>query len=135
MPRVIALVEDARRSGLRITADMYTYPAGATGLDASMPPWVLDGGYDEAYKRLRDPETRRKIAAAIRTPSQDWENLYLAAGSPDRVLLVEFKSDALKPLTGQDPRRGGEDRAAKIRSTRSWTWCSKTARGSARSTS
>ena len=101
MPRVIALVEEARRSGLHITADMYAYTAGATGLDASMPPWVLDGGYDEAYKRLRDPETRRKIAAAIRTPSKDWENLYLAAGSPDRVLLVEFKSEALKPLTGK----------------------------------
>ena len=65
MPRVIALVEEARRSGLRITADMYTYTAGATGLDASMPPWVLEGGYDEAYKRLRDPDTRKKIAAAI----------------------------------------------------------------------
>jgi N-acyl-D-amino-acid deacylase len=101
MPRVIALVEQARKNGLRITADMYAYTAGATGLDASMPPWVLDGGYDEAYKRLRDPETRRKIAAAIRTPSRDWENLYLAAGSADRVLLVEFKSDALKPLTGK----------------------------------
>jgi N-acyl-D-amino-acid deacylase len=101
MPRVIALIERARRSGLRITADMYTYTAGATGLDASMPPWVLDGGYDEAYKRLRDPETRKKIAAAIRTPSKDWENLYLAAGSPERVLLVEFKSEALKPLTGK----------------------------------
>lgn len=101
MPRVIAMIEQARRSGLRITADMYTYTAGATGLDASMPPWVLDGGYEEAFKRLRDPGTRKKIAAAIRTPSRDWENLFLAAGSPDRVLLVEFKSDALKPLTGK----------------------------------
>jgi N-acyl-D-amino-acid deacylase len=101
MPRVIAMIEQARRSGLRITADMYTYTAGATGLDASMPPWVLDGGYEEAFKRLRDPGTRKKIAAAIRTPARDWENLFLAAGSPDRVLLVEFKSDALKPLTGK----------------------------------
>jgi N-acyl-D-amino-acid deacylase len=101
MNRVIETIESARRSGLKITADMYTYPAGATGLDASMPPWVLDGGYDAAYKRLADPDTRKKIAAAIRTPSADWENLYLAAGSPDRVLLVEFKSDALKPLTGK----------------------------------
>ena len=99
--RVIQLVEEARREGLKITADMYTYPAGATGLDASMPPWVLDGGYEEAYKRLANPQMRQKIAAAIRTPSSDWENLYLAAGSPDRVLLVEFKSDALKPLTGK----------------------------------
>ena len=101
MPRVIAMIEQARRSGLRITADMYTYTAGATGLDASMPPWVLDGGYEEAFKRLRDPGTRKKIATAIRTSSRDWENLFLAAGSPDRVLLVEFKSDALKPLTGR----------------------------------
>ena len=101
MERVIARIEAARREGLRITADMYTYPAGATGLDASMPPWVLDGGYDAAYKRLADPALRKKIAAAIRTPSSDWENLYLAAGSADRVRLVEFKSDALKPLTGK----------------------------------
>jgi N-acyl-D-amino-acid deacylase len=101
MTRVIAMVERARRDGLKITADMYTYTAGATGLDASMPPWVLDGGYDEAFKRLGDPATRKKIAAAIRTPSSDWENLYLAAGSADRVLLVEFKSEALKPLTGK----------------------------------
>ena len=93
----IAKVEKARAEGLKITADMYTYTAGATGLDAAMPPWVLDGGYEEAYKRFKDPLTRKKIARAITTPSQDWENLYLAAGSPDRVLLVDFKSEALKP--------------------------------------
>jgi N-acyl-D-amino-acid deacylase len=98
---VIEAVEKARGEGLKITADMYTYPAGATGLDAAMPPWVLDGGYEEAYKRLRDPATRKKIAHAIMTPSKEWENLFLAAGSPDRVLLVEFKADALKPLTGK----------------------------------
>ena len=63
MDAVIAKIEAARREGLKITADMYTYTAGATGLDASMPPWVLDGGYDAAYKRLADPATRKKIAA------------------------------------------------------------------------
>jgi N-acyl-D-amino-acid deacylase len=99
--RVIAMITGARKEGLKISADMYTYTAGATGLDAAMPPWVLDGGYDAAYQRLSDPETRKKIADAIRTPSTDWENLYLAAGSPERVLLVEFKSEALKPLTGK----------------------------------
>ena len=113
MDRVIAAIEAARREGLRITADMYTYTAGATGLDASMPPWVLDGGYDAAYRRLANLPTRQKIAAAIRTPSNDWENLYLAAGSADRVLLVEFKSDRLKPLTGKTlaeaARLRGED--------------------------
>ena len=101
LDQAIALIQQAQAEGLKITADMYTYEAGATGLDASMPPWVLDGGYDAAYKRLADPAMRQKIAQAIRTPSNDWENLYLAAGSPDRVLLVEFKSDKLKPLTGK----------------------------------
>jgi N-acyl-D-aspartate/D-glutamate deacylase len=101
MNRVLKMINDARAQGLKITADMYAYTAGATGLDAAMPPWVLDGGLEAAFKRLRDPEQRPQIAAAIRTPTADWENLYLAAGSPERVLLVGFKSEALKPLTGK----------------------------------
>jgi len=101
MSKVIAMVEAARRGGLKITADMYTYPAGATGLNASLPPWALDGGYDELYKRLQDAATRRKIAEAVRTPTDEWENLYLNAGSPDRVLLSGFRSEKLKPLTGK----------------------------------
>ena len=101
MDRVIELVEAARASGLRITADMYTYTAGGTGLDAAMPPWAEDGGMDALYKRLSDPAQRAKIAQEIRTPTEKWENLYLATGSPERVLLVEFKSEALKPLTGK----------------------------------
>ena len=101
MDQAIAKIETARQQGLKITADMYNYPAGATGLDAAMPPWVLDGGYKAAFARLRDPGQRTKIAQAIRTPSTEWENLYLSAGSPDRVLLVEFKSEKLKPLTGK----------------------------------
>jgi N-acyl-D-amino-acid deacylase len=99
--QAIARIEAARSQGLKITADMYTYTAGATGLDASMPPWVLDGGYEAAYKRLADPAIRPKIAAAIRASTNDWENLYRAAGSAERVLLVEFKSEKLKPLTGK----------------------------------
>ncbi len=99
--RVLALINAARRTGLKITADMYMYPAGATGLNASLPPWALDGGYEALFKRLEDPATRQKIAAEVRTPSNKWENLYLAAGSPDRLLLVGFKSEKLKPLTGK----------------------------------
>lgn len=98
---VIKKVETARAQGLRITADMYTYTAGATGLDASMPPWVQEGGYDAWAARLRDPAVREKVIREMRTPSDKWENYLLGAGSPDRVLLVSFKNDALKPLTGK----------------------------------
>lgn len=101
MDRVIKMIEDARKQGVKITADMYTYPAGGTGLDASLPPWVFDGGREAAYKRLQDPATRQKIAEAVRTPSNDWENLYLLAGSPDRLVLAGFRNDSLKPLTGK----------------------------------
>ena len=101
MDKVIELVEAARKNGQRITADMYTYTAGGTGLDAAMPPSAEDGGMEALFKRLGDPQQRKRIAEEIRTPTDAWENLYLAAGSADRVLLVEFKSEALKPLTGK----------------------------------
>src|SRR5437764_8772685 len=101
MDQVIRMIEDARRQGLKITANMYTYTAGGTGLDASMPPWVFDGGREAAYQRLQDPVTRQKIADAVRTPTNDWENLYLAAGSPDRILLASFRTEKLKPYTGK----------------------------------
>ena len=98
---VIAKVDSARASGARITADMYMYTAGATGLDASMPPWVQEGGYKEWAKRLQDPSIRARVAQEMRTPTNAWENLYYGTGSPDRVLLLGFKNPALKPLTGK----------------------------------
>jgi N-acyl-D-amino-acid deacylase len=98
---MLSKIEDARKAGLKITADMYTYTAAGTGLDACLPPWTEDGGYPALFKRLRDPATREKIAAEVRTPSDKWENLYLAAGSPEKILLGGFKSEKLKPLTGK----------------------------------
>jgi len=98
---VIERVEEARAEGLDITADMYTYTAGATGLDASMPPWVQEGGYEAWAGRLKDPAIRQRLMTEITTPTDDWENLYLAAGSADNVLLVGFRSEALKPYTGK----------------------------------
>jgi N-acyl-D-amino-acid deacylase len=98
---VIKKIEAARAEGLRITADMYTYPAGATGLDAAMPPWVQEGGLKEWIKRLKDPAIRERVKREMTTPTDKWENLFLAAGSPENVLLVEFKNEALKPLTGK----------------------------------
>ncbi len=98
---LLARIERAQREGLKITADMYTYTAAGTGLDACLPPWTEDGGYPALFKRLRDPTTREKIKAEVKIDSDKWENLYLAAGSPEKILLVGFKSDRLKPLTGK----------------------------------
>ena len=94
-------IEAARAAGLRITADMYTYTAGSTGLGATMPPWVQEGGHRAWVERLKDPATRARIKHEMNTPTDAWENMFLLAGSPDRILLVGFKSDALKPLTGR----------------------------------
>jgi len=97
---VVARIEAVRQEGLRITTDMYTYTAGATGLDAAMPPWVQEGGYSEWKRRLQDPGARARVLEEMRAPAEDWESLYQLAGSPDRVLVVGFKQDSLKPLTG-----------------------------------
>jgi N-acyl-D-amino-acid deacylase len=101
MAALLDKVDSARASGLAITASQYPYPAGATGLDAAMPPWVQEGGYDAWAARLRDPAIRKRIIREMRTPTNEWENLMLLAGSPDRVLLIGFKADSLKPLTGK----------------------------------
>jgi len=98
---MLAKIEDAQKAGLKITADMYTYTAAGTGLDACLPPWTEDGGYPALFKRLRDPATREKIKKEVQTPSDKWENLYLAAGSPDKILLSGFHTEKLKPLTGK----------------------------------
>ena len=100
MDRVIAKIEAARAEGLNITTDMYTYTAGATGLDAMMPPWVQEGGYEAWAERLKDPLIREQLIVEIATP-QNWENLYLAAGGADKLLLIGFKNEELKPLTGK----------------------------------
>ena len=101
LENVFERVEAARAEGLSISANIYTYVAGATGLNAAMPPWVQEGGYDAWAERLKNPVIRRRLKREMSTPTDDWENLYLAAGSADKVLLVGFKNDALKPLTGK----------------------------------
>jgi N-acyl-D-amino-acid deacylase len=97
---LIAAVDKARAAGTRITADMYVYTAGATGLDAAMPPWVQDGGLEAWIARLRDPKVRARVIADMRDPAPAWENLFAAAGA-DGTLLLAFKNPQLKPLTGK----------------------------------
>ena len=115
MDAVIRKIEAARREGLKITADMYTYTAGATGFDACVPPWARDGGYEALFRRLEDPPTRNRILEEMTAPPQGWENLCVAAGAPERILLVGFKNEALKPLTGKTLAE-----VAVMRSTHPW---------------
>lgn len=98
---VIKKIDSARTAGLLITTDMYTYTAGATGLNASMPPWVQEGGYDKWAERLKDPEIRERVYKEMTTATDEWENLMYAAGTSDNLLLVGFKNDSLRHYTGK----------------------------------
>ena len=100
LDELIHEVEAARAAGTRITADMYTYTAGATGLDAAMPAWVQEGGLDKWVERLKDPAVRARLLTEMRDPNPAWENLLLRAGAKGTLLLA-FKTAALKPLTGK----------------------------------
>lgn len=99
--RVLDRIEAARAEGLHVTADMYTYTAGATGLNACIPPWAQAGGVVAMRERFQAPETRERILREMRTRDVDWENLLHAAGSPERVLLTGFRSRRLQPLQGR----------------------------------
>jgi N-acyl-D-amino-acid deacylase len=101
LDKLLEKIENAREQGLPITADMYTYIAAGTGLDATMPPWVQEGGLSEWVKRLKDPAIRERVKQEMSTPTDKWENFFVAAGSPDKILLVGFKNEKLKPLIGK----------------------------------
>ncbi len=98
---VIQKIDSARTAGLEITTDMYNYTAGATGLDASMPPWVQEGGLDKWIERLKKPSIKKRVIKEMQTDTDQWENLMRAAESPDKLILVGFKNDSLKYLTGK----------------------------------
>jgi len=110
MDAAIAKIDSAREAGIKITTDMYNYVAGATGLDASMPPWVQEGGYDEWAIRMQDQDIREKVKAQMMVKGEGWENLYFAAGTPENLLLVGFRNDSLKYLTGKSLKEVAEMR-------------------------
>ena len=116
MTDAIEKIETARTEGVDITADMYTYTAGSTGLDAAMPPWVQEGGYDAWAKRLRDPKIRERVRREMTTAGGDWENLLLAAGG-DGTLLVGFKNEALRGYTGKTLTEVAKARGTSIQDT------------------
>lgn len=98
--KVIAKIDSARKAGINITADMYNYIAGATGLDAAMPPWVQEGGFDQWSRRLQSGTIRDQVGREMSSPQSDWENLCLAAGA-DKTLLIGFKQDSLRKYIGK----------------------------------
>ena len=93
-PKAVALVEEARAEGLHITADIYPYPASSTGLNATIPPWVKDGGFEASLERLADPAVRKRIVREMNQDSASWENMFRGTGSPDNILLVGFRTEA-----------------------------------------
>ncbi len=101
LDEVIEKVEAARGEGLAITADMYTYPASSTGLNASMPLWVQEGGHEAWMARLRDADTRARVIAEMRAPSDEFENRMHHAGGPAGVLLVGFRNPDLRQYVGK----------------------------------
>jgi len=101
MAQAIGKIDEARKQGLHVSADMYAYTAGATGLTAGLPPWVQADGHDAMVARLKDPAIRKRVIAEMKDPNVGWENIRLLAGSDDRVLLIEFKNEKLKPLLGK----------------------------------
>jgi N-acyl-D-amino-acid deacylase len=113
---VIAKVEGARKEGLEITADMYNYTAGSTGLDAAMPPWVQEGGYKAWAARLQDPKVRDRVRREMTAPSPTWENLMFAAGGKG-TLLVGFKNEALRIYAGKTLEEVAKLRGKSIQDT------------------
>ena len=109
LSNVFDLVEAARKAGLFITADMYNYTAGSTGLNATMPLWVQEGGHEAWVERLKDPVIRERVAAEMKQPTNDWENFYVAAG-PENILLVGFRNEALRKYVGKTLQEVADER-------------------------
>lgn len=117
MAQAVAGIESAREQGVDVAANMYAYTAGATGLDASIPPWVQAGGRDALNQRLRDPAIRKRVIAEMKNPDAGWENLRLQAGTADRVLFIGFKSEKLKPLIGKTLAQVAAERGTPVEET------------------
>ncbi len=112
----LEMIEAARAEGLAITADVYTYPAGATGLNVTVPPWVQEGGFQKSIERMSDLDLRPQIIEEMNTPSDEWDNMFLMA-SPENILLVSFRNEELKHLTGKTLAEVAEMRGTPVEHT------------------
>src|SRR6266700_2473989 len=101
MTRIVAMIQEARDAGQDVSADMYPFVAGATGLASCLPPWVADGGMSKLLERLRDPAIRQKIKVELGSDHPDWENLYFDAGGAAGVMVSSVVNPELKQYTGR----------------------------------
>lgn len=101
LDKVLDKIDSLRSTGRNVAANMYTYTAASTGLDATVPPWVQEGSYNDFIKRLKDPDIRPKVEASMQADTTEWENFYQLAGSPENILLLEFSKDSLQKYNGQ----------------------------------
>lgn len=101
LPLVFGKIDSLRNAGHNISANMYTYTAASTGLDATLPPSIQEGSYQDFLTRLKDPETRKRVVEEVKSSETDWENFYRLAGSPENILLLEFDVDSLKYLNAK----------------------------------
>lgn len=114
MAQAIAKIEAARTQGLQVSANMYAYTAGGTGLTAGLPPWVQAGGHDAMVARLADADVRARVVADMRDPDAGWENIRLLAGSDERVVLIDVRTPALKPLIGRTLAEVARERGVSV---------------------
>ena len=101
MPEMLRRIEESRRQGLKITADVYPYVAGSTSLSACLPPWALEGGTDRMIARLKEPQTRARLKKEITTDSREWENIYLGSGGPSGILIASVVNRDLESSQGK----------------------------------
>lgn len=116
MEAAIAKIEEVRAKGLPLTADMYTYPYGGTGLTSCIPVWAHDGGFPKLIERLKDPQTRQKIKAEMALPSDEWENMFYENGA-DGILLAGFARPELRHYQGKTLRQVMAERGASAADT------------------
>ena len=110
MPRIVAKIDSARRSGVEVGANTYAYPAWFNSTSAFIPPWAHDGGDKKLVERLKDPAMRAKIRKDMLTPNAAWDNEWQEIPGPEAILIAVVQNPKLLPLQGKTLAQIAKDR-------------------------
>ena len=110
MPRIVAKIDSARRSGVEVGANTYAYPAWFNSTSAFIPPWAHDGGDKKLIERLKDPAMRAKIRKDMLTPNAAWDNEWQEIPGPEAILIAVVQNPKLLPLQGKTLAQIAKDR-------------------------